>query len=84
MNELRIMLEIPAEIAEVCCRSIGIEAESEALSRSKVDLKYDGDYLKLDITARDLGAMRAALNTYLRWIIMCHDLLRIKNNLQKG
>lgn len=75
MNELKIRLKIPTEIARICCQSVGIETKSEALSRSRVDLGYDENYLKLDIDAQDLSAMRAALNTYLRWIIMCHDLL---------
>lgn len=75
MNELEIRLKIPTEIARICCQSVGIEAKSEALSRSKVDLGYDENYLKLNIDAQDLSAMRAALNTYLRWIIMCCNLL---------
>ena len=84
MNELRIRLGVPTGIAEICCLSVEMEAKSEALPRSNVDLEYGRDYLSLNITSSDLGAMRAALNTYLRWVIMCCDLLRIKNNLQKG
>ncbi|MEA3255857.1 MAG: KEOPS complex subunit Pcc1 [Candidatus Altiarchaeota archaeon] len=81
MNELRIRLGVPTEIAEICCRSVEIEAKSEALHRSNIDLEYGRDYLSLNINASDLGAMRAALNTYLRWIIMCCDLLRTRKFL---
>ena len=62
------------ETAQVCCASVGLEAESEALSRSKVELSCEKDALVLHVSALDLGAMRAAVNTYLRWIIMCCDL----------
>jgi tRNA threonylcarbamoyladenosine modification (KEOPS) complex Pcc1 subunit len=36
--------------------------------RSKVTLKTEGLFLVLDIEAEDTGALRAALNAYLRWI----------------
>lgn len=77
MNELKIRLDIPTEIAKICCESIGIETKSSALSRSKIDLGHGKDCLKIDINSQDLSAMRAALNTYLRWVIMCCDLLKI-------
>ncbi|MFZ2455148.1 MAG: KEOPS complex subunit Pcc1 [Candidatus Altiarchaeia archaeon] len=78
MNELSVRLEVPAETAQVCCASVGLEAQSEALSRSKVELSCEKDALILNVSAQDLGAMRAAVNTYLRWIIMCCDLTNEK------
>ena len=36
--------------------------------RSKAELKADGLVLVLDVEADDTGALRAALNAYLRWI----------------
>ena len=83
MNELSILLTVPGEIAQVCCRSVGLEARSEALSRSKVELSCEDDSLRLNIFAQDLGSMRAAVNTYLRWVIMCCDLTEEKQNIRK-
>jgi tRNA threonylcarbamoyladenosine modification (KEOPS) complex Pcc1 subunit len=83
MNELSIRLAVPGEIAQVCCASVGLEAKSEALSRSKVELSCEKDALILHVSAEDLGAMRAAVNTYLRWIIMCCDLTSEKQNTKK-
>ena len=74
MNTLEVVLKMPAEAAKVCCRSVGIETKSEALSRSSIELSSRGDRLTLLIKAQDLSAMRAALNTYLRWISMCAGL----------
>lgn len=83
MNELIIKLEIPKDIADTCCKSI--EIETDMFNRSKIDLNYNG-CLKIRIKSKDLHALRAALNTYLRWIIMCCDLLSKKNgtNSQGG
>jgi tRNA threonylcarbamoyladenosine modification (KEOPS) complex Pcc1 subunit len=83
MNELSIRLSVPAEIAQVCCRSVGLEAQSEALSRSRVELSCADGCLILHVTAKDLGAMRAAVNTYLRWVIMCCDLTGEKQITKK-
>jgi len=74
MNNLLIRLNIPPHIAEICYKSIKIETKSEALSRSEVNLSYQKDSLGIEINSKDLTALRAALNTYLRWIIMCCEL----------
>lgn len=83
MNELSIRLMVPGEIAQVCCRSVGLEAQSEALSRSKVELFCEKDALILNVSAQDLGAMRAAVNTYLRWVLLCCDLTGEKQSNKK-
>ncbi|MBC7130188.1 hypothetical protein H5T51_03065 [Candidatus Bathyarchaeota archaeon] len=44
------------------------EAEKPATSRSKATLKMEGSSLVLVVKAQDTVALRAALNTYLRWI----------------
>ena len=79
MNELLVTLELPKETAETCIKSIRPEAENDIHERSQVELHYGGGLLVLRITATDLTAMRAALNTYLRWIIMCAGLISEKN-----
>lgn len=78
-NELEVFLEVPSGIAGVCCESINIEAKSESLTRSTVDLSFEGDLLRLHVVSQDLSSMRAALNTYLRWIIMCCELVDTVN-----
>lgn len=84
MNELSVRLSMPAEAARVCCESVGLEAKSEALSRSSVELSCADGCLLLHVTATDLGAMRAAVNTYLRWIAMCCDLTEEKQIDKRG
>lgn len=49
-------------------RSLRPEAERE-VPRARAELRRRSpDTLELEITARDSGAMRAALNTYLGWV----------------
>lgn len=79
MNRLEVYLKIPAHAAEICRRSVEIETQSEALLRSKVELSCAGEGLKMTVDAADLSSMRAALNTYLRWISMCVDLTENRN-----
>ena len=78
MNRLTVLLEIPKDAAETCCNAVGIEAGSAALQRASVKLAYEDNGLLVDISAQDLSSMRAALNTYLRWVGMCVDLTKKK------
>ena len=78
MNTLKVDVSLPTDVAEACVAAVGPETKSEALTRSKLTLKKTADGLRLSIEAEDLHAMRAAANTYLRWIIMCTELARDK------
>ena len=83
MNELLIKLHIPKDIATVCSDAIGIETQNEALKRSDIQFRYvcgrnnsdDTGNLEIHIKSEDLSALRASVNTYLRWTIMCCELV---------
>lgn len=75
MNELKIRLNVPAHTADVCCRCVGFEAESDVSGRSEVRLSHKKDLLELEIRSGDLPSLRAAMNTYLRWTLMCFNLI---------
>ncbi|MDD5111063.1 MAG: KEOPS complex subunit Pcc1 [Candidatus Altiarchaeota archaeon] len=42
--------------------------------RSKTTVSAEGEFLILRISAPDLHALRAAVNTYVKWIAMCGQL----------
>ena len=44
------------------------------IPRSQVRLTRDGEDIILDVEATDLGALRAALNSYLRWIEVSEEI----------
>ncbi len=76
MNLLEVTINVPSEVADVCCRSIEMETKSDALRRSEITLDRDGNFMNLKIRARDLTALRGSMNTYLRWIAMCLNLTK--------
>jgi len=76
MNTLKVEITVPKEIADACVSAVKPETDSEALTRSKIDLEETNGGLRLAIYASDLHALRAAANTYLRWIIMAAELAR--------
>lgn len=77
MNELTINLCMPEDLSEICIKSV--TAEDRKFERSNVEVSRTKNGLKVYITANDLSALRAALNTYMRWIIMCCELVENKN-----
>ena len=74
MNELTVRLQAPGEVAAATLESIKPEINAEIHGRSTVDLRYEGGELILHVSAKDLHAMRAAANTYIRWLDMCAKL----------
>lgn len=52
------------------------ETETSSTSRSKVDMRTEGQTLILDFRATDTSALRAAMNSYLR-------LIGVAMNIQK-
>ena len=60
-----------------------LSLETEDLGRSKVDIRLeDSDTLVLDVIAEDVHAMRAALNTWLRLIMITEEMQEIVSNGQ--
>ncbi|MFH0860444.1 MAG: KEOPS complex subunit Pcc1 [Candidatus Altiarchaeota archaeon] len=76
MNELDIKISMPASDAKIIASALALEAGSDMQRRSAVKVTPLGDGLQLDITADDLHALRASLNTYLRWVMMAGDIVR--------
>jgi KEOPS complex subunit Pcc1 len=53
------------------------ETETSVTSRSKVQMKTEGESLVLEFMAKDTSALRAALNSYLRLIGVAMDLQKL-------
>ena len=75
MNEFILRLRVSPHVARACLEAIKPEIDSDIHGRSKVELKYDNELI-LTILASDLHAMRAAVNTYVRWLDMCLKLVK--------
>jgi KEOPS complex subunit Pcc1 len=44
------------------------------IPRTRVHLTSEGEEIVLNVEASDLGALRAALNSYLRWISISEEI----------
>ncbi|MBN2014771.1 MAG: hypothetical protein JW778_06290 [Candidatus Altiarchaeota archaeon] len=75
MNTLGVEISVPSKKADLCRRALEMETQSESLRRSKISIENKEDSLLLDIEADDLSALRASMNTYLRWADMCLKLI---------
>ncbi len=58
--------------ASVVARSLHPETKRE-IPRSIVKIKEDENHICIEITAKDTSSLRAALNSYLRWMKITED-----------
>ena len=66
MNRSRAVVSFLGEEAEIVAKSLSPEAGRE-MPRSYVRVRSSSGTATLTIEAEDAAAMRAALNSYLRW-----------------
>lgn len=66
--------------AHIILKSLEPEINTSPSERSSAQFKIEGNVLEIVIVAADTPSIRAALNSYLRWIILCYDVLKLKNN----
>ncbi len=75
--EFRIKFESKNN-AEMVLKSIEPELETSPSERSSVSANLDDKTLYLVIKAQDAPSLRASVNSYLRWIILSHDVGNLK------
>lgn len=46
-------------------------------TRTEVDIKRGKNILYLEINAKDTAALRAAINSFLRWAIVARDMIKV-------
>lgn len=56
------------------------EVDKQLTTRSKVTLTTEGTFLVLAVEAQDTVALRAALNSYLRWINSAMNIFEAVEN----
>ncbi|MGC9517783.1 MAG: KEOPS complex subunit Pcc1 [Methanomicrobiales archaeon] len=80
----RVETEIEIEFdnfndADIVLKSIKPEIISAPADRSKINAIIKGNKtLKIEIDAQDTPSLRASLNSYLRWIILSCEILKLK------
>jgi KEOPS complex subunit Pcc1 len=77
-----IQLELPSEnFAAIVMRALQPETKRRITSRSRVALQYKGSRLIIKAEANDTSALRASLNSYLRWIGLVRDTIETAESL---
>ncbi len=78
--EAKILVEAPANIVGVIISSLKPELESGVSERSRVILKSSDKGVVVEVSADDVTALRAAVNSYLYWIQSIIDIgSRVRN-----
>ncbi|MGO9386707.1 MAG: KEOPS complex subunit Pcc1 [Methanobacterium sp.] len=75
--EFEMEFENPWE-AEVILKSLEPEITSAPSQRSSTNLKLVNNILKMEIDAADVTSLRAAINSYLRWIRLSYDVIKLR------
>jgi len=67
---------------KVVLEALKPETRTPPTRRSKVQIKGEGNSLTLNFKASDTSALRAAINSYLRWILLTKTILESVSELQ--
>lgn len=67
---------------KVVLEALKPETRTPPTRRSKVQMKGEGNSLTLNFKASDTSALRAAINSYLRWILLTKTILESVTELQ--
>ncbi len=73
--EIRLKIEFPdGKAAEVCYKALLPESKTPPTKRAVAEVRREGRHVQVLIKATDVTALRASINSYLRWIIAVKDL----------
>lgn len=75
------MLFLDKTQLDIIFKALEPEAKKPATVRAHVVLRREGLFLVLDVEARDIVALRATLNTYLRWINAMLETITVCSSL---
>lgn len=70
-----IRIKVPEEVVEAVLDALSPEVESPSSERSSTDVRRGEDGIFISTEASDTTAMRAAVNSYLRWVQGILDML---------
>lgn len=78
MRKLVLKLKLPRAIAKCVKEVISVET-TEKLSRSSVTISESNGWVQLVIKSDDTSSLRAAANSYIRWIDIAITTCRYVN-----
>ena len=77
-----VHLSFPSEkISKIVIQALKPETKITPTHRSRVRIEGKGRSLTLKIEAKDTTALRASVNSYLRWIVLVNDACSVLESL---
>ena len=73
--DAEVRVEASEELVNILLGALQPEAERPSSPRSRVSMEAEGRWLIMRINASDIAALRAALNSYLRWAAAVLDVV---------
>jgi tRNA threonylcarbamoyladenosine modification (KEOPS) complex Pcc1 subunit len=74
-SSAEIRIKVPEEVVEAVLDALSPEVESPSSERSSTYVRRGVDDIVISTEASDTTAMRAAVNSYLRWVQGILDVL---------
>ncbi len=71
--QLRLSL---GEYSQAAYQAIAPEVKVPVSKRAKAEVNLEGSVLVINIEAHDLGALRAVVGAYLRWVMATVDSVK--------
>ena len=82
-REATISVELqPYRLLEILLDALKPETQKSATTHSKVTLELEGGRLVLRVEAKSSSALRATLNSYLRWMILVRNVYETISSLE--
>ncbi len=76
--ETRIEIEFETQKeAEIVLSAIKPEISDSPSERTITEIKCHDNILTIEIMAKDSPSLRASLNSYIRWIILSHQVIEL-------
>lgn len=63
--------------AEIILKALEVEIASSPSLRSSADFNLADNKLSINIAAEDVTSLRASINSYLRWIMLSFDIIKL-------
>jgi len=79
-----VRLDFPSEAhLKIVFKALEPETKVSLARRSRAQIKSEGKRLKLIFEAADTSALRATVNSYLRWIALINDTCSVLRAVEK-
>lgn len=84
-RNVEIQIALPeGNLSKLLLEALFPETGKAATARSKVKIECDGSKFTISIQAKDTSALRAAANSYLRWIALVRDTYQAAKSHNKA